>query len=163
MTPRVADTFRRTARAGRRRLGPWAASLTLLAGAGITAAVGTSPAQAFNCRDAPTCPFVKIENTRMIVSQRVHYNAWATLVDASGATVYEWSEYDPEFTLWHWRYYGGGGEVRVHVHAWSDLASQRFSADNDFTTPAGTSLCIKVDQVGAYQSGGCTDYEDPAR
>jgi hypothetical protein len=137
------------------------AAVTVLAGAGVAATVVAPSAEAFDCKTASKCPFVKIE----IADHGLwaSYDASADLADAGGATLHQWSERHPEFTLWHWRYSGGGGQVRIHVHSWSTRAGDTFSADNEFTTPADTSMCIKVDEVGAFQSGGCTDYEDPAR
>jgi hypothetical protein len=155
-------------RPGRRRVGAWAAALTLLAGGGVAAIGEASSAQAFDCWGTSHCPFVKIESPEAKnpdhhkTTPWMRYEASAELVDAAGGTVHRWHERAPEFTLWHWRYYGGGGEVRIHVHAWSKDPGHEFSADNDFTTPADTSLCLRVDQAGAYQSGGCTDHEDPA-
>jgi hypothetical protein len=152
---------------GRRRVGAWVAALILLAGGGVAASGVASSAQAYDCQGATRCPFVKIENPKGKDRQRpysppVQYMASAVLVDADGTPIYHWNEYDPEFTLWHWQYHGGGGEVRIHVHTWSDIPATAFSADDDFTTPAGVSLCLRVDYAGAYQAGGCTDQEDPA-
>jgi hypothetical protein len=151
-----------------RRVGAWAAALTLLAGGGVAATGVASSAQAFDCQGATLCPFVKIESPEAKkpylngTSPWMYYEASADLVDAAGGTVHQWHERAPEYTLWHWRYYGGGGEVRIHIHAWSRARGHEFSADNDFTTPADTSLCLRVDRAGAYQAGGCTDHEDPA-
>ncbi|HEY6794098.1 MAG TPA: hypothetical protein VI248_05400 [Kineosporiaceae bacterium] len=155
-------------RSRRRRVGAGAAAFALLVGAGLAATLGRSPAQAFNCRGALRCPFVKIENPvgkdpEGRYDRMVQYDASGTLVDASGATVHQWREKDPEFTLWHWRYYGDGSQIKVHIHSWSDVPALEFSADNDFTTPADKSLCIKIDKAGAYQASGCVDYEDPSR
>ena len=150
-----------------RRVRPWrkiigSASLLFLV-AGAIAVISPSPAQAFDCGGAEQCPFVKIENIRQLLNERVYYEVWGSLVGSDGQVLHEWHEKETEYTLWHWRNYGSDGTVKIHVHAWSALASQRFSADNDFQFSASDSFCIKVDQAGAYQSGGCTDSEDPAR
>ena len=143
------------------------ACVTLVAGAVVVTTVAASPARAFDCKGAPSCPFVKVENMRQgdegdPHSLMVHYNVSATLEDASGTPVHQWSEDDPVFTLWHWRYFGGGGNVRIHIYAWSTDPTSKLSADADFTTPASVPLCIKVDEAGVYQADGCTDFEDPA-
>jgi hypothetical protein len=145
------------------RAGRWTVALALLSGAGVVALDGSSPAQAFDCRDAAKCPFVKIENTRLEKGGRTNYEAWATLSDGQGNTLHEWHEDDPEYTLWHWRHYGGDGQVEIRIRSWGRLDSEIFSADNHFITAADRSICIKIDEAGAYQTGGCTDYEDPAR
>lgn len=152
-----------------RRAGSWAAALALLLGAGVVALDGSAPAQAFDCKGAVKCPFVKIEKIRPAPGPRpyandLYYQASATLLDNRGNPVHEWQEDDPTFTLWHWRYHGGGGQVKITVYVSGVIDNREFSVPpSHFTTDADTSICIKVDHVGAYQSGGCTDYEDPAR
>lgn len=152
-----------------RRAGSWVAALALLSAAGVVALDGSPPAQAFDCKGAVKCPFVKIETIQPPKGPRhyanvLFYEASGTLVDNRGNTVYEWHEDDPTFTLWHWRYHGGGGQVEIRTRAWGLINNQEFSVPtSSFTTDAATSICIKIDHVGAYQSGGCTDYEDPAR
>jgi hypothetical protein len=144
-----------TSRFGR---GGKAAAVALLLGVGLVVAGNHSDAKAFDCRGANACPYVKVDNTTHFF---VRYQISGDLVSDDGRTVYaHWHEKDPTFTLWHWRYYGGGGKIKLTVDTWNDLTFGLRTST--FEAPASQGLCIKIDTAGAYQGGGCTDFEDPA-
>jgi hypothetical protein len=134
--------------------------LVAVAALGLGGLGPASPASAFDCKGAPTCPFVKIENRD---KNTIDYRASMKLSDKrTGEVVHEWRETAQLFTLWHWRYYGNKDyALHLEVESWG-YGPDRDSNSETFDLDLARSTCIAVDKIGAYRSVGCSDYEDPA-
>jgi hypothetical protein len=145
----------------RRYLAAGALTAALAAGWQV---LGTKPtAQAFDCYNTNprplACPYVKV---RRAIDR--NSNAWQDLdfavtgqiVDPSGNVIHEWSELNPDFTLWRWRYYGDKSNIKLTVT--QDKRKPKY-----FEFPASKSSCYMTTEIGVREVTGCDDHEDPPK
>lgn len=124
---------------------------------------GAKPdAKAFDCFNTDpkpiSCPFLKIE------ADDVYYYAEAWIVDPDGKEIHHWKEDLPDYTLWHWRYYGDDSTIKVEVTPFLNVNGSRKKGEKyPFQWPASESHCLLVNRAGVYSVGGCDDNEDPPK
>lgn len=146
------------------RARPGVVGLVAVAGIAASLVVSVQPqAQAFDCystEPAPRlCPFVKVEKS----SRGDSYDVTGRYLSASGRVLHEWQERDPQFTLWHWRWYGANETIEITVTSSvpPSATSSGASVSKKFTFPANESRCIIVQGRLVARTDGCSDFENP--